>query len=477
MSTVSPAASSPSRRREGHWGYAYDYENSPHYHNTHGGPPRGPGGYYGGAPPSYGGPGHPPPPSHHHPSDYWSYEHGHRGNGPYWGPPPGYDNYVPHTASDRGLLTPLRGPRGPPRPITNEDQSPPPPHMRIPNSPRGGYGRSQISSQQKRGDFLPPQPPRGAFSKESGKEKKKGDPLSILANVSAGMTGKDGQKQQAPPEGRNPLPLPAPTSPLQRRSRPSPITPGQGSPENKQRSQRHQITPTGPGRSLEQHHSWDYGPEQGYVEHPPPPNYYPSRRRHPGYSDYSSRHPEPTPPALVERGSFDSQGDGSYRERPYPPSYYYDEQSYGYWEGGPPSFPPPRYNHHDWYENPEEGYGHHRPPPPVAPYTLVQQPRLEEKTILRKKFSWKHYPELERFLIANRDEYLKHSNMNYTAEQKQYNNWLTERLLEVAGEHNYVFDPDDFNFVAIRDRIRCYYKSYVQTARKRGLKLPEKKKD
>ena len=36
-------------------------------------------------------------------------------------------------------------------------------------------------------------------------------------------------------------------------------------------------------------------------------------------------------------------------------------------------------------------------------------------------------------------------------------------------------EPDDFNFVAIRDRIRCYYKSYVQTARKRGLKLPEKK--
>ena len=65
--------------------------------------------------------------------------------------------------------------------------------------------------------------------------------------------------------------------------------------------------------------------------------------------------------------------------------------------------------------------------------------------------------------------------MNYTAEQKQYNNWLTERLLEVAEQNHYVFDPEDFNFVGIRDRIRCYYKSYVQTARKRGLQLPEKK--
>lgn len=82
------------------------------------------------------------------------------------------------------------------------------------------------------------------------------------------------------------------------------------------------------------------------------------------------------------------------------------------------------------------------------------------------------FVQLERFLIANRDDYLEHSSKNYTAEQKQYNNWLTERLLEVADQHSYAFDPEDFNFVAIRDRIRCYYKSYVQTARKRGLELP-----
>lgn len=49
---------------------------------------------------------------------------------------------------------------------------------------------------------------------------------------------------------------------------------------------------------------------------------------------------------------------------------------------------------------------------------------------------------------------------------------LTEQLISLAEKSGYVFDPDDFNFVAIRDRIRCYYKSYVQTARKRGLQLP-----
>jgi hypothetical protein len=81
---------------------------------------------------------------------------------------------------------------------------------------------------------------------------------------------------------------------------------------------------------------------------------------------------------------------------------------------------------------------------------------------------------LEQFLIDSRDEYLRHSALNYTAEQKQYNNWLTERLMDAAARHHYVFDPEEFNFVAIRDRIRCYYKSYVQTARKRGRTIKKK---
>jgi len=77
--------------------------------------------------------------------------------------------------------------------------------------------------------------------------------------------------------------------------------------------------------------------------------------------------------------------------------------------------------------------------------------------------------QLEAFLIANREEYLRHSALNYTVQQKQYNNRLTERLLELAAEHGYVFDADAFSFVTVRDRIRCYFKSYVQSAKKRGL--------
>lgn len=92
-----------------------------------------------------------------------------------------------------------------------------------------------------------------------------------------------------------------------------------------------------------------------------------------------------------------------------------------------------------------------------------------KKLILRKKFSWKNYPELEEFLIANREEYLRHSTLNYTMQQKKYNNCLTERMVKLASEHGYMFDETEFSFVTVRDRIRCYYKSYVQSMKKRGV--------
>ena len=93
--------------------------------------------------------------------------------------------------------------------------------------------------------------------------------------------------------------------------------------------------------------------------------------------------------------------------------------------------------------------------------TYMLTPRIFSPPLLRAQ--------LEQFLIANREEYLRHSALNYTLQQKQYNNRLTERLLELATEHGYVFDTKDFGFVTVRDRIRCYYKSFVQSAKKRGI--------
>jgi len=92
--------------------------------------------------------------------------------------------------------------------------------------------------------------------------------------------------------------------------------------------------------------------------------------------------------------------------------------------------------------------------------------------LIRRKSQWKNFPELEDFLVAHREEYLRLStSMNYTPEQRRYNNELTEKLLDLAARCGYVFDERDFNFVAVRDRIRCYYKSYVQSSKKRGVSI------
>lgn len=73
--------------------------------------------------------------------------------------------------------------------------------------------------------------------------------------------------------------------------------------------------------------------------------------------------------------------------------------------------------------------------------------------VLRPKFSWKSFPELEQFLINHRSKYLEFSSEhNYTRDQKLYNNKLTQDLISLATSSGYVFEG--FTFAAIRDRIR-----------------------
>ena len=91
---------------------------------------------------------------------------------------------------------------------------------------------------------------------------------------------------------------------------------------------------------------------------------------------------------------------------------------------------------------------------------------VKVRDVLRKKFSWKSFPELEIYLINHRKQYLECSNaMNYTKAQKNYNNELTQGLLKLAANEGYVFE--EFTFAAVRDRIRCFYKSFVQATKKK----------
>lgn len=96
---------------------------------------------------------------------------------------------------------------------------------------------------------------------------------------------------------------------------------------------------------------------------------------------------------------------------------------------------------------------------------IIKKPQRQKHT--GKKFSWKAYPELEEFLIENREEYLSYSAKNYTIEQRDYNNRLTSRLLEHAKNSGYPTLFENCPFSAVRDRIRSYYKSYVQSFKRR----------
>jgi hypothetical protein len=109
------------------------------------------------------------------------------------------------------------------------------------------------------------------------------------------------------------------------------------------------------------------------------------------------------------------------------------------------------------------------------PHSLVGMAvQGEVKGILRRKFSWRSFPELERYLIDHRPQYLQYSSqLNYTTEQKRYNNTLTQGLLDLAKREGYIFE--DFSFAAVRDRIRCYYKSYVQAVKKKQKKTRKRK--
>merc|ERR1711935_920433 len=93
-----------------------------------------------------------------------------------------------------------------------------------------------------------------------------------------------------------------------------------------------------------------------------------------------------------------------------------------------------------------------------------------------KKFSWKVYPELEEFLIIKREEYLSYSAKNYTIEQRDYNNRLTSMLLEHAEASGYSTLFESCTFSAVRDRIRSYYKSYVQSFKRRKERQEEQER-
>jgi len=98
---------------------------------------------------------------------------------------------------------------------------------------------------------------------------------------------------------------------------------------------------------------------------------------------------------------------------------------------------------------------------------IVRAKDGSDTMLIMKRFCWRDFPELENILISNRREYLSFSSRNYSPAQKKFNNNLTASIIKTAEECGYKFSPQHFDFSAVRDRIRCFYKSYVQGEKKR----------
>ena len=101
------------------------------------------------------------------------------------------------------------------------------------------------------------------------------------------------------------------------------------------------------------------------------------------------------------------------------------------------------------------------------PKNIVPARDGSKKMLIMKRFCWRDFPELENILISNRREYLSFSSRNYSPAQKKFNNNLTATIIKTAEDCGYKFSPQHFDFSAVRDRIRCFYKSYVQGEKKR----------
>jgi hypothetical protein len=240
---------------------------------------------------------------------------------------------------------PRQDPRMPPQQeyMARRDGPPPPPRIHY----RPSDFRPPSPKRAKRYPGPPqPEPPTGAGPNITP------GALSLLAKVASGGSGDSKQNHRADPEYASPVRR-LPPSP---HSSPRPII----------------WTP----RDTRYGHR---GPPRGEWREPhlyPRHDYYPP-------SSWMYEGPE-TPPALAERVSFD---EGYYSpEGPYP---------YDYPQGSPPDY--------RWY--PPDARQYISPSSSremeadtevyqTAPYTYVQQPRLKGETILRKKFSWKSYPEV-----------------------------------------------------------------------------------